>query len=154
MHIRMRDESEAWRPLRLVLSSLAGSTELLFAVLPDPVSGSDARHASARVAQLEEHLWRIGAEVAASGVWSSRALLPDPATFPQLGSMTPRQREILRRLVRGERVPTIAEALSVSQSTVRNHLARIFQQFEVHSQSELLALFEQESTGPSDGQDV
>jgi DNA-binding NarL/FixJ family response regulator len=123
-------------------------------LLPDPASGSDAHRAGARVAQLEDHLWRIGAEVAASGVWSSRERLPDPTTFPQLAYMTERQREVLRRLVRGERVPTIAEGLSLSQSTVRNHLARIFQRFEVHSQSELLALFEHESTTPSDGRDA
>jgi DNA-binding NarL/FixJ family response regulator len=44
----------------------------------------------------------------------------------------------MERLVRGERVPTIARALYVSQSTVRNHLSVIFRKLGVHSQEELL----------------
>jgi DNA-binding NarL/FixJ family response regulator len=61
---------------------------------------------------------------------------PEPA-LP--GDLSRRQLEILRRLVRGERVPTIARELSVSQSTVRNHLSAIYRSLGVHSQSELLA---------------
>jgi PAS domain S-box-containing protein len=152
MHVRIRAESGAWSPMCLVLGSLAGSLEFLFVLLPDPAPPTDTRHAVTRVAQLEENLWRIGAEVAASGVWFPRARVPDPATFPQLADMTERQREVVRRLVRGERVPTIAAALSLSQSTVRNHLAHIFERFDVHSQAELLALFERESSDPTDGQ--
>jgi PAS domain S-box-containing protein len=152
LHVRVRAESGAWRPMFLVLSALAGSQEFLFALLPDLGPPTDTRRAVTRVAQLEDSLWRIGAEVAASGVWFPTARLPDPATFPQLADMTPRQREVLRRLVRGERVATIAAGLSVSQSTVRNHLAHIFERFGVHSQAELLALFEREPTAPTDGQ--
>jgi PAS domain S-box-containing protein len=152
LHVRVRAESGAWRPMFLVLSALAGSREFLFALLPDLAPPTDTRRAVTRVAQLEDSLWRIGAEVAASGVWFPTARVPDPATFPQLADMTPRQREVLRRLVRGERVSTIAAGLSVSQSTVRNHLAHIFERFGVHSQAELLALFEREPTAPTDGQ--
>jgi PAS domain S-box-containing protein len=61
---------------------------------------------------------------------------PEPA-LPR--DLSRRQLEILRRLVRGERVPTIARELSVSQSTVRNHLSAIYRSLGVHSQSELLA---------------
>jgi DNA-binding NarL/FixJ family response regulator len=46
---------------------------------------------------------------------------------------------VLRRVTAGQRVPTIARELYVSQSTVRNHLAAIFQRFGVHSQADLLA---------------
>jgi DNA-binding CsgD family transcriptional regulator len=61
---------------------------------------------------------------------------PEPALPHDLSR---RQLEILRRLVRGERVPTIALELSVSQSTVRGHLSAIYRSLGVHSQSELLA---------------
>lgn len=49
-----------------------------------------------------------------------------------------RQLEIVDRLLRGERVPTIARKLFLSQSTVRNHLSAIFRTLGVHSQEELL----------------
>jgi EAL domain-containing protein (putative c-di-GMP-specific phosphodiesterase class I)/DNA-binding CsgD family transcriptional regulator len=51
-----------------------------------------------------------------------------------------RQHEIVQRLLRGERVPTIARDLYLSQSTVRNHLCSIFRKFGVNSQEELLRL--------------
>ncbi|MGD9997420.1 MAG: LuxR C-terminal-related transcriptional regulator [Ilumatobacteraceae bacterium] len=47
---------------------------------------------------------------------------------------------MLRRLLAGERVPSIARALYLSQSTVRNHLSVIFQRLGVHSQEELIQL--------------
>jgi DNA-binding CsgD family transcriptional regulator len=44
-----------------------------------------------------------------------------------------------RRLVRGERVPTIARDLFLGQSTVRNHLSAMYRKVGVRSQPELLA---------------
>jgi PAS domain S-box-containing protein len=55
------------------------------------------------------------------------------------GNFSTRQWEILRRLVRGERVEEIAADLYLSPSTVRNHLAAIYKKFGVHSQTQLLA---------------
>jgi DNA-binding NarL/FixJ family response regulator len=54
--------------------------------------------------------------------------------------LSSRQWEIVARLRRGERVPQIARAMYLSQSTVRNHLTAVFRKFGVHSQSELLTL--------------
>ena len=58
---------------------------------------------------------------------------------PALRGLSTRQGEVLRRLLRGERVPNIARELFVSQSTVRNHLSAIYRRLGVHSQTELLA---------------
>jgi len=55
------------------------------------------------------------------------------------GNFSMRQWEILSRLVHGERVQDIADALYLSPSTVRNHLTAIYRKFGVHSQAELLA---------------
>jgi DNA-binding NarL/FixJ family response regulator len=60
------------------------------------------------------------------------------AAVPDLSPLTSREREVLDRLRDGERVHTIADALFVSQSTVRNHLSSIFKKVGVHSQAELL----------------
>jgi DNA-binding NarL/FixJ family response regulator len=79
--------------------------------------------------------WRPSLEVSA-GRLGDRA---HPGSTPP-ARLSPRQSEILRRLYAGEKVGTIANALSISESTVRNHLAAIFRRVGVHSQGELLAL--------------
>ncbi|HXI80396.1 MAG TPA: LuxR C-terminal-related transcriptional regulator [Verrucomicrobiae bacterium] len=97
--------------------------------------------ASAREAELERHLWRIAAELEASGILMHAGTTPglSLARIPEAAGLTPRQWEVLRRIVAGERVPTIASELYVSQSTVRNHLSAIFERFGVHSQAALIA---------------
>jgi DNA-binding NarL/FixJ family response regulator len=61
------------------------------------------------------------------------------ARIGDAASLTPRQWEVLRLISAGQRVPTVAKELYISQSTVRNHLAAIFERFGVHSQADLLA---------------
>jgi DNA-binding NarL/FixJ family response regulator len=90
------------------------------------------------VAELELRLRHIGAEVRASGVLNEFESVTAPSDHPQLGELTSRQWEILNRVLRGERPSTIAQALYVSPSTVRNHLTVIFRKFGVHSQLELI----------------
>ena len=97
-----------------------------------------------RVANLERRLWRIAREFEGSGVLSGVASvtsIADPYATPGVTELSPRQWEVLTRLLRGERVPRIAEELFLSQSTVRNHLADMFKKMGVHSQEELLDLF-------------
>jgi DNA-binding NarL/FixJ family response regulator len=67
--------------------------------------------------------------------------MPEPFSQPGVAELSPRQWEVLTRLLHGDRVPRIAEELFLSQSTVRNHLADIFRKMGVHSQEELLDLF-------------
>jgi DNA-binding CsgD family transcriptional regulator len=43
------------------------------------------------------------------------------------------------RLATGERVPGIARALFLSESTVRNHLTSVYRKFGVHSQNDLMS---------------
>ncbi|MEY2523115.1 MAG: hypothetical protein QOJ66_1680 [Ilumatobacteraceae bacterium] len=62
------------------------------------------------------------------------------SVFAVLDQLTPRQRDIVAALLRGERTSETAASLFLSKSTVRSHLSAIFNQFGVHSQSELLAL--------------
>jgi DNA-binding NarL/FixJ family response regulator len=58
--------------------------------------------------------------------------------YPALSRLTAREWEILLLLMDGERVPSIAAELYVTQSTVRNHLSSVFSKLGVHSQAELL----------------
>jgi DNA-binding CsgD family transcriptional regulator len=138
--LRVRGGEEGWTAVRLAVSPLCDHNPCRFAValwlLPTRVDGESAYD---RASRLEDHLWRIAAEVRAAGIdevprsgngWRANAALR---------GLSRRQSEILRRLTRGERVPTIARELFVSQSTVRNHLSAIYRKVGVHSQSELLA---------------
>jgi DNA-binding NarL/FixJ family response regulator len=117
---------------------LAESTSRFFLLLSEPDPATAAKFD--RASQLEHRLWRIASEVQASGIFDSLGALPDTDRFPQMNALSTRQWEVLSRLLRGERVPAIAEALFVSASTVRNNLSEIFRIFDVHSQSELLSL--------------
>ena len=139
LRLRLRSRTGDWIPLCCLLTSLAGTTELCFILLRYDQQDGDDAGTEGRAAKLEHHLWRIAVELHASGVMDLGVPLADGSALPQAGELTPRQLEILRRLVRGERVPTIARELYISQSTVRNHLAAIFERFDVHSQAELLA---------------
>lgn len=98
---------------------------------------------SSRVEELEMRLRRIGSEVRAAGLIDVMDPVVDLRDFPQMGELTNRQWEILHRLLDGERVATIASELYISRSTVRNHLATIFQKFDVHTQAELIQLLRQ-----------
>jgi DNA-binding NarL/FixJ family response regulator len=98
--------------------------------------------------ELELRLRHIGAEVRAAGLLGDIESMPRTEEFAQLAQLTSRQWEILVRLLRGDRVSTIARNLFVGQSTVRNHLSATFRLFGVHSQAELLALLREGAKAP------
>lgn len=136
--VHLSDLSPRGHSVRCIVTCLAESTSRFFLLLSEPDPATAAKFD--RAAQLEHRLWRIASEVQASGIFDSLGSFPDPERFPQMNSLTTRQWEVLSRLLRGERVPAIAEALFVSPSTIRNNLSEIFRIFGVHSQSELLSL--------------
>lgn len=57
---------------------------------------------------------------------------------PALQALSAREKEILVLLVQSLRVPAIAEQLSISESTVRNHLKAIYRKLGVSSQRALI----------------
>jgi DNA-binding CsgD family transcriptional regulator/PAS domain-containing protein len=136
--IHLSDLAPQRPSVRCIVTCLAESTSRFFLLLSEPDPASAPR--VDRVAQLEYRLRRIASEVQASGIFDSLDTLPDAQRFPQLNSLNTRQWQVLSRLLRGERVPAIAEALFVSPSTIRNNLSEIFRIFDVHSQSELVSL--------------
>lgn len=66
--------------------------------------------------------------------------LPPPTahTEARLAELSPREQEVLRHLLEGYRVGTIARKLFISPHTVRNHLKKIFAKLDVRSQTELM----------------
>lgn len=61
--------------------------------------------------------------------------------------LTTRETDIVCRLMDGDRVPAIAKALFLSQSTVRNHLSNVFHKLGVGSQQELIDLIRETAKG-------
>jgi DNA-binding CsgD family transcriptional regulator len=61
-----------------------------------------------------------------------------PSNDAMLGTLTPREWEIARRLAEGDRVPLIVEDLGIAENTVRNHLKSIFRKLHVASQAQLV----------------
>jgi PAS domain S-box-containing protein len=62
-------------------------------------------------------------------------IAPPPAS-PVPTHLTPREGEVLAQLARGLGTQEIAEALSISPSTVRNHIRHIMGKFDVHNRLE------------------
>jgi two-component system response regulator FixJ len=98
----------------------------------------------ARIEQAirEERARRAAEEVLSREVEATELAAPEaPASVESLGrraSLSPREAEVLRHLIEGYRVNTIARKLAISQHTVRNHLKKIFAKLDVRSQTELL----------------
>ncbi|MCB0306623.1 MAG: response regulator transcription factor [Calditrichaeota bacterium] len=67
---------------------------------------------------------------------SKLATGPEPSGDDDL---TPREIEVLRRLVEGDSSRAIADALCVSVETVRFHFRNIYKKLHVHSKSEAVA---------------
>jgi DNA-binding CsgD family transcriptional regulator len=92
-----------------------------------------------RIAQLEGHLHWIAREIEATKLAGFEVQAPRSLVGTSRPEFSERQRDIIARLLRGERVPTIARSLYLSPSTVRNHLSGIYRKMGVGSQAELIA---------------
>ena len=92
-----------------------------------------------RVARMESALHRIASELALIGM--DRSFQVDrlnPTELEGFKSLTRREAEVLRAIVTGDRVRTIANSFNLAPNTVRNHLKSIFIKLGVRSQAELV----------------
>ena len=152
LHLRVRKRPRGWQPSRVVVCTLIDSKSAPFAfsltpldALPPAAPGLEA----SRVRELEYRLRRIAAEVRTAGITLFPAAPADSRDLDLLAELSPRQHEILQRLVAGQRTPAIASDLFLSQNTVRNHLSAIFRRFGVHSQSQLLERLKSLQSSPT-----
>jgi len=88
--------------------------------------------------QLRERLDKIALEIQSIGLAAAASGPPVPFEHADLAGLSEREREVLAQLVTGDRVPDIANALHISQNTVRNHLKSIFRKVGVAGQGELI----------------
>jgi DNA-binding CsgD family transcriptional regulator len=97
-------------------------------------------NAAKRADQLEQHMWRMAQEIRAAGFLPAADETFSLGSIKEFAELTTRQREIVTRLLAGERVGEIARDMYLSPSTIRNHLTAVFRKFGVHSQVELISL--------------
>lgn len=115
-------------------------------ILPFPITSEDG-------ARLVVHLFRDGTlqkqqealsnQILAAvqnlqGIQTSIDAVPESATLPQ-AVLTQRELQVLERMAQGMSTKAIAESLSISVSTTRNHIQNIFQKLQVHSRSQAVA---------------
>lgn len=79
--------------------------------------------------------------------WGSKLAVVVPLDPPALQSsgvgpppLSAREREVLDLIVRGARNRTIADALAISENTVKFHISRIFRKWNARSRAEVIAL--------------
>lgn len=70
----------------------------------------------------------------------STAESPQPAAGQVLADLTQRESTILGHMARGQNNASIAEALFISEKTVRNHITHIFSKLGVSSRAEAIVL--------------
>ncbi len=66
--------------------------------------------------------------------------------------LTAREQEILVLVVRGSDTPSIADALGLSDNTVRTHKKSLYRKLDVHSKQELLAMMQRPAGQTADEQ--
>lgn len=109
---------------------------VLVAVLTVERSGAAA--ATARSLTSDEKLRAIAALLNDEPLDSGRLhLVSDDAEAEPFDTLSAREREIVDLLANGARVITIAQHLSLSPHTVRNHLKSVFRKLNLRGQHEL-----------------
>lgn len=125
------------------MKGIAGGGQPVEALEEEMSVTSHERRIAAKVERLEAGLKSIAAALKEIGIMSE-LLLVEEQIVPQRAHprLTPREREVIRQLRTRRRASSIAEALSLSVYTVRNHLSSIFHKYGVKSQEELLRRLE------------
>jgi DNA-binding CsgD family transcriptional regulator len=137
MRVRWRRGSDEWVFCRLLVTPLGNSQLPAFAFVMSALPG-EAPSDQARLPEMEMRLRRIAREVQAAGAVEGSVQVSERRTTRNLADLSPREWEVVGLLLAGERVPSIARTLFLSQSTVRNHLSSVFRKTGMHSQQELL----------------
>lgn len=133
-------------PTRLRVAWTCDGTSLRIDVREQECGSVDVRALSR---QLEGRARTLGATVSLDAVpgWGSRADITLPFDPPavrtgetRLSSLNAREREVLHLLAQGRRNKAIADALGITESTVKFHVTGVLRKLEVSSRGEAAAL--------------
>jgi DNA-binding CsgD family transcriptional regulator/PAS domain-containing protein len=139
--VRLRQQDGTWREVQAAPSLLEGDATTPVGLVLTARNHSDEPGSRGWAGEIPGHLRRIAEQIEAAAVLAPLAQTADALGVTTTTDLSPRQWEIVSRLVRGQRVTTIAAEMYLSRSTVRNHLSAIYAKVGVHSQEELLALY-------------
>jgi DNA-binding CsgD family transcriptional regulator len=138
LDLRLRGRAGVWTRVRCQVSPLGDQVPARY-VLAIRLIPTQEQLAAERASRFEGHLWRIALEVQAAQIGDRSSLGTAWWADPRVVDLTAREGDILRRVVQGETVGSIARQLVVTESTVRNHLSSIYRKFGVTSRSALLS---------------
>lgn len=103
-------------------------------------------------------IFRVGGEAGVHGVAVLALLQPLPAlpslfleAFCTRHSLTPREQEVIGLLLEGLGTSQMADRLSISEHTIRDHLKRLYRKTGTRSRSELLSVLSTARMEPASG---
>jgi two-component system nitrate/nitrite response regulator NarL len=134
---------EGW-PTRILLLTASVEAEPLLDAVRLKVDGLVLKGAAGDV------LLRAVEAVAAGGQWMDRDAMEQVVgrlAAPDAPSLTPREADVVRLVVKGRRNKEIARDLGITEGTVKMHLHNIYEKLGVSSRTELALLARDQSLG-------
>ena len=147
--VRVCHHDGSYRATGIVPTVIRDDQPSLVALVLTPVAERRMTASAGSLTAIPGELRRIADYLENAALVAPPVDLTDAFGLDATGDLSPRQWEVVGRLLRGERVPTIAAEMHLSRSTIRNHLSAVFAKVGVHSQAELLALYRRRSDTPS-----
>lgn len=119
---------------QLALLPLQPAPSCAFALLAE-----DSKRGASDGRTIDDLITRLGRGI--RGAMTSKAVpLPPLRSDVDLQHLSGRELEIVTRLIAGDRVPSIAKQLFLSEGTIRNHLSAVFRKLGVGAQQELIEM--------------
>jgi DNA-binding NarL/FixJ family response regulator len=87
------------------------------------------------IARLHTEIQRLEHALANAHLLTALISIPAVLADPDRPYLTPRETEVLMRLMEGDTNQAIAKRLFISESTVKTNLSRIFDKFQVHTRA-------------------
>ena len=148
--VRVRHRDGAWRSVEIAPTVVSDHASALVGLVLVDEEEAVAPPAPS-ITAIPSELRRIADHIESAAVMAPLAEVTGSLGLAAAQELSPRQWEIVLRLVRGERVSTIAAEMCLSRSTIRNHLTGIFRKVGVHSQEELVSLYHRHRGDPASG---
>jgi DNA-binding NarL/FixJ family response regulator len=137
--------TQSGQPIRIIILTVFHLDEYVHAALRAGASGYLLKDAAPT--DIAAAIRAVAAGQAWLGPAVTRRLIDEFATRPdqhtptptQMTQLTPREREVLTLLAHGLSNADVAGQLSISQATVKTHLARVMMKLEVQEKAQAVA---------------